>query len=122
MRVVQPLGTRGSLKWIQRAINERRNLLDAPILAEMQSTAEIEWRSPLAIDEDAEYRDAAFLERIGCLQLATSLAKFWPARGPQWDALGLTNRREAILVEAKAHIDEIFFRRHEGRISVAGVD
>jgi hypothetical protein len=36
------------------------------------------------------------------------LSDFWPSRGPQWDALGISEAGEAILVEAKAHIQEIF--------------
>jgi hypothetical protein len=59
-------------------------------------------------DEFAEYRDKAFLRRIAHLELADALASFWPARGPQWDALGRTDTNEIILVEAKAHIDEMF--------------
>jgi hypothetical protein len=35
------------------------------------------------------------------------LAAFWPARGPQWDALATTDRGDVLLVEAKAHIAEL---------------
>lgn len=31
---------------------------------------------------------------------------FWPARGPQWDALGVSGQT-VVLVEAKAHIGEL---------------
>jgi hypothetical protein len=34
------------------------------------------------------------------------LKTFWPARGPQWDALGCAGHR-VILVEAKAHLAEL---------------
>jgi hypothetical protein len=34
------------------------------------------------------------------------LSVFWPARGPQWDALGRADGR-IILVEAKAHLAEL---------------
>lgn len=106
-RVVQPLGVRGSLKWIQRAVNNCPSVLDAPILKGIGDANAIEWRSPLARDQYAEYRDAAFVERIGCGHLVTDLAAFWPARGPQWDALAITNRNAVLLVEAKAHIAEM---------------
>lgn len=67
----------------------------------------IEWSSPVVDDEFAEYRDASFLQRLGLARLAPALGEFWPARGPQWDALGRTDRGDVLLVEAKAHVGEI---------------
>ena len=101
MRVVQPRGERGSLKWIQRFIEERPGDLQPPGLLPVR------WVSPLASDDFAEYRDAAFLGRIGCSHLGEALRDSWPARGPQWDALGITDRGP-VLVEAKAHLPEFF--------------
>ena len=100
MRVEQPEGTRGSLKWIQRAIERRPDLVSVP------SIGPVEWLSPRRNDSFAEYRDTAFLERIGCGTLADELAAFWPKRGPQWDALGRAGNT-VILVEAKAHLNEV---------------
>jgi hypothetical protein len=108
MRVIQPAGTRGSQKWIQRAINKHPNVFDPLILAEVPCAEHIEWLSPLEHDEHAEYRDNSFLNRIGCPELAPALVAFWPVRGPQWDALARTNNGDVLLVEAKAHIDEMF--------------
>lgn len=106
-RTPQPAGVRGSLKWIQRAINCRPEVLDEPIRAALKETGSIEWQSPLKSDDYAEYRDGAFLDRIGQGDLRTPLSNFWPERGPQWDALGTTSGGTALLVEAKAHIGEI---------------
>jgi len=106
-RVVQPQGSRGSLKWIQRAVNTQASALNDPILAAVNGPNAIEWLSPLASDDYAEYRDAEFLQRIGAGDLAPDLAKFWPQRGPQWDALARTDRGDLLLIEAKAHIGEI---------------
>lgn len=106
-RIAQPAGTRGSLKWIQRCVNERPSALDPLILAKLDGASQITWRSPRADDDFAEYRDAAFLERIGAERLAGDLAAFWPTGGPQWDALGITDRGDALLIEAKAHIAEM---------------
>lgn len=100
MRVRQPEGARGSLKWLQRAVNRRPDLLEHP------AVGPVEWLSPLANDDFAEYRDAAFLALIGHQHLAADLAAFWPARGPQWDALGRSGGR-IVLVEAKAHVAEM---------------
>lgn len=95
------------MKWIQRAVNRQASILNDPILAALQGANAIEWLSPLANDDYAEYRDGDFLERIGAGDLAPELAKFWPQRGPQWDALARADRGDLLLVEAKAHIAEM---------------
>ena len=100
MRVVQPNGVRGSLKWLQHAVNRR------PELLLHSAIGPVEWLSPLASDGHAEYRDRAFLRLIGHENLAEDLAAFWPARGPQWDALGRAGNT-VVLVEAKAHVKEM---------------
>ena len=101
MRVVQPEGSRGSLKWLQTAIEQGGAMLRPA------SFPDIRWVSPLRGDQFAEYRDSAFLERIGQGHLAAELSDFWPRGGPQWDALGLAGNKP-VLVEAKAHITEFF--------------
>lgn len=106
-RVTQPAGQRGSLKWIQRAVNLRPALLDDQILAARGGGGAVRWVSPRADDDYAEYRDRSFLERIGHAGLADRLADFWPSRGPQWDALATTDSGAVLLVEAKAHINEL---------------
>lgn len=106
-RFVQPEGTRGSLKWIQRAVNDRPDILARDLLPKLRHATSINWRSPLRDDEFAEYRDSAFLERIDLGQWSEALAEFWPQPGPQWDALGVSDRGDILLVEAKAHLAEI---------------
>jgi hypothetical protein len=106
MRVVQPEGSKGSLKWIQRAVNARAPTIEQPLLERLPRAKRIDWRSPLLADQFAEYRDSAFLELLGLGYLVERLADFWPARGPQWDALGVTDAGQVLLVEAKAHIRE----------------
>ena len=91
-RTMQPKGERGSLKWIQRAVNEGWPSLNGPILDRLGAQRTIAWRSPLVGDDFAEYRDSDFLELLGLGRLQATLAAFWPARGPQWDALGLRRR------------------------------
>ncbi|HEX4081307.1 MAG TPA: hypothetical protein VHX61_20785 [Rhizomicrobium sp.] len=106
-RFPQSEGARGSLKWIQKAVNACPELLDKSVLQRIDLAKSITWLSPLAVDEFAEYRDDAFLDRIQCAQLNSALGEFWPARGPQWDALGRSDKGDVLLVEAKAHIDEL---------------
>jgi len=106
-RVPQRLGMRGSLKWIQRLVNGAPALLDGAILPRLCGATSIRWVSPLANDDYAEYRDADFLKRVALAHLAPALRDFWPERGPQWDALGLSDKGDVLLIEAKAHIDEL---------------
>lgn len=61
----------------------------------------------MADDQYSEYRDAAALDRLRIELPKRKLESFWPARGPQWDALGKAESGEVILLEAKAHISEI---------------
>jgi hypothetical protein len=107
VRVEQPPGEKGSLKWIQGAVNRNPAMLNDLILPRLSGATSIYWRSPLADDSYAEYRDADFLERVGVGQLAAELDAFWPSRGPQWDALAQCDDKAVLLVEAKAHIGEL---------------
>jgi hypothetical protein len=105
---------KGSRLQLQISVNRRTAELDAAIadaIPELEGAqAAIEWLSPLAADGFAEYRDAAFLERVGLPGLAGELAAFWPHRGPTWDGLARVDLGEGggiLLVEAKAHPGEI---------------
>ena len=107
-RHLQARATRGSQKWLQDLVNDCPELLDAAIRREASEiSAPIEWVSPLARDGFAEYRDAEFLKRLGVSLNEVPLDEFWPSRGPQWDALGKTRGGQVILVEAKAHVEEM---------------
>jgi len=106
-RIPQPPGKRGSLKWIQHFINRDPGRLDKTILDQLPGAKSIVWRSPLVGDDYAEYRDSDFLTLLGLPQMTAHLESFWPRRGPQWDALGLSDRKDVLLIEAKAHIPEL---------------
>jgi hypothetical protein len=88
-------------------VNEAWPALNEPIINAIGKDQTIDWRSPIHIDGYAEYRDGSFLERVGLGSLQSQLATFWPSRGPQWDALGVTSGETVLLVEAKAHIAEL---------------
>ena len=66
-RIIQPKGTKGSLKWIQHVINDCPGVLSKHILDAIgpEKKQSIEWLSPLAGDDYAEYRDQAFLDLSG---------------------------------------------------------
>ena len=100
-RIPQQAGSKGSLRWIQRIVNDYPEVIDEAI-----GLGEIDWCSPLRDDEHAEYRDQEFLDilKVECAQ--RTLSTFWPVRGPQWDALGRT-KDTIVLVEAKSHVPEM---------------
>lgn len=108
MRIEQKEGTKGSLRFIQQLVSRCPDLFQRRLQEARAVPAEtsVQWVSPRQEDAWAEYRDAAFLERIGHGRLAPNLAAFWPARGPQWDALGIAGNT-VLLVEAKAHVGEM---------------
>jgi len=66
----------------------------------------VTWNSPLADDSFQEYRDSAALKKAGIAELRKPLHSFWPARGPMWDAIGITSEGSPLFIEAKAHIPE----------------
>jgi len=103
----QKSNSHGSLKNLQVAINEKKRYLDCEISKVIGKQMKIDWRSPLQTDDYAEYRDEDFLIMLGALnRIKYPLIDFWPKKGPQWDALGVS-RDDIILVEAKANIPEM---------------
>lgn len=101
--------TKGSQRWLQVAVSRAPRLLDEAFrrAGAIEATDSVEWRSPLAADGFAEYRDGEALRRLDGEHLPNrALAAFWPRRGPVWDALGRSTTDRLILVEAKAHIPE----------------
>jgi hypothetical protein len=109
MRVKQPEGRRGSLKWIQRLTRHHPAALDAQLhgAGALAPSNHLRWLSPSHTDEWAEYRDSRFLVQIGQARLAEHLKAFWPRRGPQWDALATDESGRVFLFEAKAHAAEM---------------
>jgi hypothetical protein len=90
-------------------VNRAPHLLDHALSRHLNlsTTDKIAWVSPLVGDGYAEYRDDTFLAKVGAQARRMPLSEFWPARGPQWDALARTSRGEPLLIEAKAHIPEL---------------
>jgi len=100
---------RRSRKWIQELVCNRADQFALHIreAAPNVRATEIDWRSPRANDF-REYRDGKALDALGLGKLRDELARFWPARGPVWDALGVGKETsECFLLEAKAHIPEV---------------
>ena len=104
-RYPQKSNSHGSLKNLQVAINKKKKYLDCEISKVVGKNMNINWKSPLKSDDYAEYRDEDFLIKLGILN-KYPLSNFWPDKGPQWDALGVSGD-EIILVEAKANIPEM---------------
>lgn len=107
--IKQNANGRGSLKCIQALINKNPNYFNSLIIGKFKEfgNEKIIWVSPLKNDDYAEYRDYTFIERIGLFPDEIQLNKFWPKKGPQWDALARTENGKVILIEAKANVPEI---------------
>jgi len=105
----EPRPFRRSRKWLQELVCNHPAKLAVAIRANspaVQATT-IDWRSPRA-PKYLEYRDGKALRALDLEHLERTLASFWPARGPVWDALGVgLGTDERFLVEAKAHIPEL---------------
>ncbi len=95
---------KGSQKCIQICCTTKTSYFNKEIHRQTGLPLDIEWLSPLANEYYTEYRDGAFLNKLG-LHTNTPLKTFWPKRGPSWDALGKADDIP-ILVEAKVHIAE----------------
>lgn len=108
-RIVQKSDGRGSLKDIQVLVNKNQDLIDNLLKSTFRDleNQQIIWTSPIEQDDFAEYRDNDFLVKVGLDPTEIKLDDFWPAKGPQWDALAKTISGHVILVEAKANFPEI---------------
>jgi hypothetical protein len=107
-RIPQVSNGKGSLKDIQKLINDNVLLLDTLIKQKFKElrAKNIEWKSPIKSDDYAEYRDTDFIKKLW-IKIKIPLSSFWPTRGPQWDGLGRTSENEIFLIEAKANIPEV---------------
>jgi hypothetical protein len=99
--------TSGRQMWLQILVNDHPEILDRKIADASggKIRGAIEWRSPRREDAWAEYRDQAFLDLLGLRLTKRSLADFWPAGGPRWDALGCA-KKSVLLVEAMSRFGE----------------
>jgi len=111
----------GSQLQIQIYVNRRTEELNRAVLDALPSLAalnprRLRWVSPREEDKFVEYYDGGFLQALGLEDLWESLRKFWPARGPHWDALATVDiaippYRGVVLVEAKSHRKEMYDKR-----------
>jgi hypothetical protein len=102
-------GRIGSQRLLQVAVAQYPNLLHNALrkAGAIKESENVSWTSPLERDQFKEFRDQTALEKIGVTNsIKYPLNKFWPQRGPVWDATGITNFGSPILLEAKAHIPE----------------
>lgn len=113
----EELASRGSKLCMQICVNNieddvykgtisrksRKHLLD-----DLISLGEIKWISPLTKEQYKEYQlNQLSKENSELIGLSDMDWSFWPSRQPQWDAIGIAPDSTLILVEAKAHTDEM---------------
>jgi hypothetical protein len=99
----------GSQRWLQIAVARQPELIDQALrrTGAIDQDDSVLWKSPVAADYFAEYRDGEVLRALGVDKLPNrTLSEFWPRRGPVWDGLGRTKKGLIVLIEAKAHIPE----------------
>ncbi len=108
-RIFQGPAKRGSQKWIQEIINNNPEILNTKVIKKLPIPESdiINWYSPLAEDDYAEYQDQSFLDLLNIELSKFPLSDFWPSRGPVWDALGKSSSGSIFIIEAKSHIQEI---------------
>ena len=99
----QGKAARGSQFWLQTLANEEPEILNKAIVkaAPALTGQTIEWVSPLVSEGYREYRDQAFLKKLGVRLTERPLDSFWPRRGPVWDGLARTSAGEVLLVGQK---------------------
>ncbi|MBL8869640.1 MAG: hypothetical protein JNK90_07585 [Planctomycetaceae bacterium] len=104
-RIPQSKSSKGSQYWLQKLACPNSILTNSISSAIGVTPESLEWLSPLPTDEYAEYRDEDFINLLG-IELHKPLKEFWPRNGPQWDGLARSGSK-LILIEAKAHLDEL---------------
>ena len=107
--------------WMRVAAHEHAGAFNSLVsgLFRWSGADRIEWLSPIASDDYAEYFDQDFLNRLGVLDLKVPLNELWPSGGPRWDGLAKTDSGKIILVEAKAYIEEaVDYRSKAGTASL----
>lgn len=103
----------GSQRQIQLYVNRRCEELSRAAVKSLglapETAALLQWVSPVEREQYKELRDVHFLRALGLDRHAPALKRFWPGRGPSWDALAtLDGARGCILLEAKSHVSEIY--------------
>ena len=96
MNFFQPKVTKCSLKFFQRAVNNKSNILQP------KGLGKIEWRSPLEELKKRTYSDKSFLKCFGLEKSWDKLSDFRPSGGPKWYVLGQISPKSPVLVEVKA--------------------
>ena len=106
--MTENLAFRGSQRWLQLAVNRCPDVIDGAIAKTigLEHGETVRWLSPLESGAFTEYRDHAFLERLGITPQYRRLKDFWPTRGPVWDGLARTSGGRYLVIEAKANIPE----------------
>lgn len=99
VRKLEP-GRKGSQKWMRYFANEGKDLLNDSLFELDSSLESIEWLYPLKENAYKEPR----LQQTNLFDRAD--LKFWPERGPVWDAVARFGDNGILLVEAKAHTSE----------------
>lgn len=104
-------GKKGSKFWMQTLVSLHNGIeLTKEIQMRDNTIGDIKWISPLEKEDYIEYKlnSSKIVDLPG---IDKKDMDFWPSGQPQWDAIGFcensSNKKTIILVEAKAHVDEM---------------
>lgn len=107
-KIINPEKLEGSLKQIRNLINQNPLVINHLIANESgdDSFFDINWKSPIFVDNYAGYSDSDYLERVGISDVKLPLAEFLPLTGLLWNGLGVADEK-VIVLEAKSSVDEL---------------
>jgi hypothetical protein len=106
--IINPEKLEGSLLQIRDLINQNPLVINHLIANEAgdESFFEINWKSPIFVDNYAGYSDSDYLERVGVADIKLPLSEFLPLTGLLWDGLGVADGK-VIVLEAKSAVSEL---------------
>jgi hypothetical protein len=105
----------------QVKLNELILMSSSSLLAFLDKELSITWKSPLREKDYHEYRNEFLDLSDNWIGKREELEKYWAKKGPQWDGIavvkGKNGQNGLLLVEAKAHLQEMHSKIQAGDIS-----
>ncbi|RFB12738.1 hypothetical protein DZB84_18490 [Bacillus sp. HNG] len=124
---------KGSRLHLQNYVNDNQGelneliLMSSPsLLAFLDKELSIEWKSPLRRKDYHEYRNELLDVLDDWMGKREELEKYWAKIGPQWDGIAIVKGKNGqiglLLVEAKAHLQEMQSKIQAGDISKVKIE
>jgi hypothetical protein len=105
----------------QGKLNELILMSSPSLLAFLDKELSITWKSPLKEKNYHEYRNEFLDLSDNWIGKRQELENYWAKKGPQWDGIAIVKGKNGqnglLLVEAKAHLQELHSKIQAGDIS-----